>query len=293
MKKTDISGRVFEISVGMSVMVVLSAFFSVFSFYATSADEVYRIALSGLSVAVSCTAAVLIIRGEVKDAPPFSAAPLSAAGAVRLIPLFLATFSVYYLLSEASGRLFSLIGLAAGDASGFPSAWYSRLAYVICAAVIPAVAEELLFRGTVLRLLLPAGERFGICASGVLFALSHWHPQRFLPVFFISVIFSLAYLATGSIAAPVILHLLNNLTVIAHMWITADLGEGAGTVFRWIMLILGAAGLVLMLLKYDGSKTRKIEEPREDAGIKDVFGTGAVYVMFLFYTVMILQSMGA
>ena len=292
MREFDLGKRTFDISVGMSCLIVISGVFSVISFFAADMEEVYRIALSGLCVALSCSAAILVIRAGAKEDTEYSVRHLTGREAAALLPLFFASFSVYYLLSEVSRLLFSLIGLEMQPTEGLPASLGGRIAYILCAAVVPAVLEELLFRGTVLRLLLPAGEKFAVCVSGALFALSHWHPQRFLPVFFISAVYSLVYLTTGSILSPILLHLLNNLAVIAQGWIAAELGEQAGRIFLYVLLGLGALSLLLLLPKREKGKERAIREMEADCDWKDMFGTGGIWVMFVLYTVMMLQSLG-
>ena len=258
MKRPESSKIAYDVAVGMSCFILVSAVFSVVSFLTAEADELVRIALSGLNVTVSCAAAVLLIRNGCGKGLKHSEEKLEAREALTLVPVFLGAFPVYYLLTEGSVKLFSLIGVETAGTAFVPSSAAGRILYVLCAAVIPAVMEELLFRGTLLRVMFPMGERFAVCVSGLLFALSHWQPQRFLPVFFVSLLFSEAYLRTGSILAPVILHLLNNLTVIAGMWIREEAGAGAADVFIRILFALGAVCITAGLIVYKGRKPRAI-----------------------------------
>jgi sodium transport system permease protein len=85
---------------------------------------------------------------------------------------------------------------------------------VVLVAVIPAVAEEFLFRGPVL-----AGLRQGlpgwaaVVGSGILFGLFHLSPQtafRFLPTACLGVILAWVVYETRSIWVGVLLHFLNN-----------------------------------------------------------------------------------
>ena len=73
------------------------------------------------------------------------------------------------------------------------------------------VAEELFFRGLALPLL---ARRIGVApavaaVSGV-FALLHFHVPSLAPLFVIGSAFSVAYLATGSLAVPIAMHAVFN-----------------------------------------------------------------------------------
>ncbi len=291
MKRTEPSKIAYDVAVGMSCFILVSAVFSVVSYLTSQTDEWVSTALSGLDVALSCAAAILIIRGGSGKGMRFSEEKLEAGEALTLLPVFLGTFPVYYLLTEGSVKLFSLLGLETAGTVSVPETAEGRILYVLCAAVIPALTEELLFRGTLLRVLLPLGEGFAVGFSGLLFALSHWQPQRYLPVFFVSLVFSEAYLRTGSVLAPVILHLLNNLTVITGMWIREGAGAGAADVFSRILFALGAVSITAGLLFYRGRKPRAIRA-EEECGHAGFFGTLAVWIMFFLYTAMMLQSLG-
>jgi membrane protease YdiL (CAAX protease family) len=79
-------------------------------------------------------------------------------------------------------------------------------------AVIPAIGEELLFRGLFQRLL---GEWFrnihlAIFVAALLFAAVHLQFYGFFPRMMLGVMFGYLYLWTGTIWAPVFAHFLNN-----------------------------------------------------------------------------------
>ena len=79
------------------------------------------------------------------------------------------------------------------------------------AVVVAPFFEELLFRG----ILLPAvAKRYGVGWAIVLVSLAfagiHLHLPSLVPLFVMAVAFSLAYLHTGSILAPAVMHGLFN-----------------------------------------------------------------------------------
>lgn len=89
---------------------------------------------------------------------------------------------------------------------------------VVCAALIPAVAEEALFRGLLQRSMegkVKAG--VAIAATAFVFAAAHLSPVSFLQLFFLGCFMGFASYYTQSIAVAVVLHFFNNLFSITAM----------------------------------------------------------------------------
>jgi len=84
-------------------------------------------------------------------------------------------------------------------------------ALVFVLAVLPAIGEELVFRGVIGRgLVARCGVVQGIFVTSLLFAVAHLHPAHQLSVFPLGVLLHVVYLATRSILAPILLHFLVN-----------------------------------------------------------------------------------
>jgi len=83
---------------------------------------------------------------------------------------------------------------------------------IIDNAVIPAVMEELLFKGVVfVGLKKRYSQRSAIIISSLLFSAAHLSPIRIIPLFLSSLCTFWLYLRTGSILLPMIEHFMNNL----------------------------------------------------------------------------------
>ena len=77
-------------------------------------------------------------------------------------------------------------------------------------------AEELFFRGLLygwLRTKIGVGR--GLLFSAVLFALLHTDPVAFFPILGLGILFGWVYEKTGSLTAPVSIHLLHNAGMMA------------------------------------------------------------------------------
>jgi membrane protease YdiL (CAAX protease family) len=116
------------------------------------------------------------------------------------------------------------------------------LGVVFVSAAVPAVAEELLFRGIVQPALVKRiGPTLGIVLTSVLFASCHLNPWIFLPLLVVGTLFGLLAYKTGTFWAGALAHFGNNLLAIVELNRTetvdyAALTEGA----PWYILASGA-----------------------------------------------------
>ena len=87
---------------------------------------------------------------------------------------------------------------------------YQILLLYISTALVPAVCEEFLFRGTILANLRPFGQGVAIVASSVLFGLMHQNPYQLLYTTAAGLVLGYAYVKTKSIWCPMLIHFFNN-----------------------------------------------------------------------------------
>ncbi len=86
-----------------------------------------------------------------------------------------------------------------------------RVYFVIVGVVLAPLAEEILFRGIGLPLLLRRmGALPAVTLLSLFFAVLHFHVPAIMPLFLISAAFSIAYLYSGSIVVPIVMHALFN-----------------------------------------------------------------------------------
>ncbi len=82
---------------------------------------------------------------------------------------------------------------------------------VLVIALAPAISEEIIFRGVIGRGLTKRyGVWFGVIVTSILFGLVHVHPAHALAVIPMGIYIHIAYLASGSFLAPILVHLINN-----------------------------------------------------------------------------------
>ena len=97
---------------------------------------------------------------------------------------------------------------------------------VLILAVLPAVGEELVFRGVVARGLTARwGLVSGVLLTSLLFAVVHLDPVHAVGVFPLGIMIHVVYLATRSFWAPVLYHFLNNSIAAAGLWAASQAGD--------------------------------------------------------------------
>jgi len=89
---------------------------------------------------------------------------------------------------------------------------FDLIVNLIIVALLPAIGEELLFRGIIQKELLGKiqNHHVAIIIASIIFSGIHLQIQGFLPKFFIGLILGYAYYWTKSIWYPMILHFINN-----------------------------------------------------------------------------------
>lgn len=90
--------------------------------------------------------------------------------------------------------------------------WKSYFVNLFLIALVPAIGEELTFRGVLQHLFCKASDSvwIGITLSAFIFALFHFQPYNFIPIFALGFAFGVITAYTGSIVITMILHFANN-----------------------------------------------------------------------------------
>lgn len=123
----------------------------------------------------------------------------------------------------------------------------------IVGCILPAISEELFFRGLLGRGLIRGhGVVVGVLMTSLLFGLFHLDPIRILATFILGIVLHLVFLTTKSIIAPMLLHALNNLVALADSRCLQlgliDPSQGDGKQYISPALFVSSIFAVLMLL---------------------------------------------
>lgn len=135
-----------------------------------------------------------------------------------------------------------------------PSQGAPMLLGLISAAVLPAIFEELLFRGAILQGARPFGDGFAILVSALAFTLCHTTVPQLAPALAAGLLFGFFTVASGSLLVPILIHCCYNLLASAvelagtvggpSLQRTVSLSISGGS------LLLCLAGCVLLYLRF-------------------------------------------
>jgi membrane protease YdiL (CAAX protease family) len=134
-----------------------------------------------------------------------------------LIPTVAPTLALVFLISWLTSLLLSFIGEGNYvDVSG------NLFIVILTHAIVPAIAEEALFRYIPIALISPYAKRGAILISAIYFALIHCNIYQLPYAFLAGIIFAASDIAFDSILPSVILHFVNNLVSIFWLRHGAD-----------------------------------------------------------------------
>lgn len=127
---------------------------------------------------------------------------------------------------------------------------------ILIVAVIPAVSEEVLFRGLIQRTLEKSiRPLWSAVLTGVIFGVFHINPFSFLPLVLIGIYLGFVALRADSILVPILAHFFNNLMacIAAYLNVEDDyiVGRQAGNAsFGSLILIFLIFGAIFALSTY-------------------------------------------
>ncbi len=143
---------------------------------------------------------------------------------------------------------------------------------ILTIAVVPAVCEELFFRGTLLPMLQKrtGNWHLSIVVTAAVFSLMHLDIVGFLPRFLLGVMLGLVYyLCKGNMVMPVVMHTLNNLIVVVTVGVSDEgvkQALSAGPEWPGLVMPLVSLGIVLLEIKTLEIIKNKIEGGQEGIG---------------------------
>ncbi len=194
-----------------------------------------------------------ILSPKMKSNRFFSAKSMSFLEWQLTVCLCVLLISGSFLLNYLTSLFYNLLSVEVPPA--FSSSGYSSPGIaVLCIAVLPALFEELFFRGAVLTMLRSAKLKTVAVLgfSAALFALLHGPSWYFLTDFYAGVLLGLLVYFTGSIYASVVAHFISNSVsffLASYGEKLTDAGVGDLTVHILIVCLMGAVCHLLHLLK--------------------------------------------
>ena len=215
--------------------------------------------------------------------------PMSLGEFAMLLCVFLSFQQVFQLLATAVEAVFNLFGFSILDSLEGVSGSADSFSMFLYMGIGAPIAEEILFRGLVLRTLRPYGKRFAIILSAFLFGIYHGNLLQTPFAFLVGLV--LGYVALEySIAWAMVLHMINNL-VVADVFtrIASYMPGNSGDVLLTVLFWAVAIGAVIIFgVKYPQYRAYKKENPVDDRTVGAFFTSPGILVL----TVMMWLSIG-
>ncbi len=191
------------------VQIFLTAVFAPFVYMATDTYASFSLqALYQQSVQLCCYLAsvllpllfaAVVLRPHKRNAKPFFRQP-----APRMIgcavPISMAVWVIFYLagmLLARTAQSFHILMLSPGNA--FPAYPLPIILYLLRVLLFPAILEELLFRGIILRSLRRFGDSFAIVVSSAAFGLIHYTLTKDIRAFALGLVLAYFVIRSGSL----------------------------------------------------------------------------------------------
>jgi membrane protease YdiL (CAAX protease family) len=182
------------------------------------------------------------------------------------LPAFLGGLEAWMKSAETEAQELTEAFLNAGTTGGF-------LLNLFMLALLPAVGEELLFRGLIQRLL---GEwlrniHLAIWISALIFGVMHMQFFGLLPRVLLGALFGYLFYRTGSLWIPIWAHFINNAAAVVAAWLgqRGTIGsnyEEFGATDNPFLIALSFAAIVAILYlvsRFSGPGRVNSDEPRE------------------------------
>lgn len=151
--------------------------------------------------------------------------------------------------SEDQARVMTEAFLSAESTGGF-------LFNIFMIAIIPAIGEEMLFRGVLIRLFRDwiKNVHVAVILSSVLFSALHLQFFGFLPRLVLGMMLGYMFVWSGSLWLPVIVHFVNNAFAVAAIYLSnkkiieTDV-ESLGTTDNFYIILLSLVLVVILLFQ--------------------------------------------
>ena len=187
--------------------------------------------------------------------------------AVKKIPFIVVMMLIFF----AGSCVLRYFGLFYFDSAmvNTPSAVYfemengNRFLTVFCSILLPAILEEIVFRGVILEEYRSYGSVWAVTLSSLLFAMLHLSWENLLYYFFMGVVFSVIAVAADSLVPTMAIHILVNFS---YFYVRPSLVEylrqaGKSPLLPYLMIAVFLLLFVMMFSRLeDIYRTRAYDE---------------------------------
>lgn len=172
-------------------------------------------------------------------------------------------------------------------------------AYFLSLVIVPALLEEILFRGVVLGALMPYGRTGAVAASALLFAVMHQNPKQFIYAFAAGVAMGYFVSESGSLMLGIVIHATNNFLSLVSTSVECACGDRIIEAFSlslyFAVFVLALISLPVLIKKKSGADEKG--EEKDKFPFMRHFFTPAMIIYFVLsaayiaFAVMVFRGM--
>lgn len=207
--------------------------------------------------------------------------PMRMGDFLCLVCVFMSGQLLCQLLAMAMELVAGLFGFSIMDAMESASVSTDTFSMFLYAGLGAPIAEELLFRGLILRTMEPYGKRFAVFTSALLFGIFHGNPVQAPYAFAVGLV--LGYTAMEyNISWAMLLHMLNNL-VLGDMMsrLLAPMGTTWEAIITYAVIIAFAIAAVIILICRRKEVASYYRKEKMDIWCVDSFFSAPSVIIFI------------
>ncbi|MBE5875271.1 MAG: CPBP family intramembrane metalloprotease [Lachnospiraceae bacterium] len=172
---------------------------------------------------------------------------MSVSNFLKLLSVFMAAQLVFTFASSGIEALLNLLGYSANSQMEWASSTRTTLSMILYVGIFGPVAEEIIYRGFLMKSLMKYGKHFAIVCSAVTFGIMHANIYQLFFAIIIGLV--LGYTASEfSLKWAVALHIINN-AIFSQLFglLVQDLPETTQAIILYTILgLFFVAALVIM-----------------------------------------------
>ncbi len=179
----------------------------------------------------------------------------SASVCKRPLLMIITALGLVYSCSYVTSLLLSAVSFSGVKiipyTASLPNGAYEIAVSFLSMVILPAVLEEMLFRGALLNAFLPYGKNFAIIISSLLFSLMHANPHQLFYAFSAGLLFAVFACESRSLWLPIFAHASVNLfsfiMAFSQKLLPYNLYRGIFTAICCIFVIAGVYGMAYLI----------------------------------------------
>lgn len=201
----------------------------------------------------------------------------------------------YILGGFAESALVNFYGNVSGTAEGT-----SHIEIILSFIIIPAICEELFFRGILFSEYRRFGTANAVIISALCFAMLHFSVQNFFMYLFSGLLFGFVTAMTRSIIPSIALHLLSNTLSIyaSDAFLRITVVKNGSYFIGFVLIVLTALALILLLSRvetlchsYAEKPPTETMPPKSSAHWAEVFFSPTFIILIIVFFIITLYTM--